>query len=435
MGAVRQGNNWGFVGDTGKEVVPPVYARVGVFYNGLTWAECHDGNAELLNNEGVVHHQLPPGLTIVPASVTVCNSYWYNDTRTWHNIPYHRRDYFIYSMYCTQQREILFGIKDLWGNEIVPLMYESIRGIYDNNLAVFVQNERRGVIDFDGNVIIEPRYWDIRGHAEGVALAFFHSHDARGTGVSAYDIYGNNIIPVGIVGNSLQYTHMAFSNGLLGVKKLLERSALPQSEWYFHFVNTLGLTVFSDLYNSVRSFSEGLAAVAVINEDQHHSILSSNTFTWAYIDGAGRQITEYIFDDAREFSEGMAAVAQYNENGVLMWGFINTLGEMVVPPQFNWAGSFYEGYAVVNRGAEVYIPDLRAPLHGTGTHPIGGQFMLIDRMGRVALDLSEYDAVGFRVSEGVLAVNKGRRLSSSLPDNPDRVVADEGFWGYIRLVI
>jgi hypothetical protein len=409
-----------------------VYERVGVFYNGLTWGELPDGNAELLNNAGVVHHQLPPGLTIIPATVTVCNPYWYNHTRTWHSIPYHSHGYFAYSMYCIQQRRTLFGIKDLGGNEVLPLVYETIRSIYDNGLVVFVQNDRRGVIDLDGNIILEPRYWDIRGYGEGVTLALYYSRDTGESGVGAYDVYGNNIITAGVLGDSLQYTHMEFSNGLLGVKKVLEPSASPQGVWYFYFVNTLGQAVFSDLYNSVRSFSEGLAAVAVINEDQHHSTLSVNTFTWAYIDSTGNQITEYIFDDAREFSEGMAAVAQYDEDGVLMWGFINTVGEVVIPPQFNWVSSFYEGYAVVNRGAEVYVPAWRAPLYGTGTHPIGGQFMLIDRMGRVVLDLSEYDAVGFRVSEGVLAVNKGRRLC----DRPhNRTVADEGLWGYIRLVI
>lgn len=59
--------------------------------------------------------------------------------------------------------------------------------------------------------------------------------------------------------------------------------------------------------------------------------------------------------------------------------------------------------------------------------------MLINRWGRVVLDLSAYDAVG-NISEGMLAVNKGRQLSHGRQGRGHRYLAEEGLWGFIRLM-
>ena len=253
------------------------------------------------------------------------------------------------------------------------------------------------------------------------------------SGLGIYDTNGNQLVPIGLLSNRQRDVHQNVSNGLLGVRRQ-DIYSQPDEQWQWDFVNTLGEVIIPGAFGAVRSFNEGIAAVALITSpNSTNRALHSHTFKWAFIDSTGQQITEFIFDDARNFSNGMAAVAQYNEYGKKLWGFINTAGEVVVQPQFCWVSSFNEGFAVVNRGAdEVYSPLYRhAPMRLTGTHAIGGQFMLIDRWGRAVLDLSDYDAVGFHVSEGVLAVNQGRRLS----DGPmNRYIQEEGVWGFIRLV-
>ena len=63
----------------------------------------------------------------------------------------------------------------------------------------------------------------------------------------------------------------------------------------------------------------------------------------AFIDKSGNiKIVLQPNQMAHSFSEGLAAVSV---NG--KWGFINTAGRFVIPPQFGWAGDFSEGLALV----------------------------------------------------------------------------------------
>ncbi|HNV69998.1 MAG TPA: WG repeat-containing protein, partial [Candidatus Ozemobacteraceae bacterium] len=51
---------------------------------------------------------------------------------------------------------------------------------------------------------------------------------------------------------------------------------------------------------------------------------------------------------ARDFREGVAAVTSRRGQ----WGFVDTTGQWVIPPQFDWAGSFSEGLAAVRVGLQ-----------------------------------------------------------------------------------
>ncbi len=56
---------------------------------------------------------------------------------------------------------------------------------------------------------------------------------------------------------------------------------------------------------------------------------------------------------ARDFREGLAAVA--SRKGT--WGYVDKTGQWIIPPQFDWAGSFSEGLAAVRRGLEYFYID------------------------------------------------------------------------------
>lgn len=83
--------------------------------------------------------------------------------------------------------------------------------------------------------------------------------------------------------------------------------------------------------------------------------------SYGYVDSVGNVVIACQFDDAKEFSEGLAAVlsrdGNVSEGGVfgplsltLKWGYVDTTGLTVIPCQFDFAGQFSDGYAAVMSG-------------------------------------------------------------------------------------
>lgn len=98
------------------------------------------------------------------------------------------------------------------------------------------------------------------------------------------------------------------------------------------FVNTKGEVVIPFIYEWVKSFSEGLAAVC---NDSHH---------WGFINTRGEVVIPLIYDGVQSFSEGLAAVSKSGKDG-----FINTRGDVVIPMIYDSAWSFSDGLAAVRK--------------------------------------------------------------------------------------
>ncbi|HPO12187.1 MAG TPA: WG repeat-containing protein [Candidatus Hydrogenedentes bacterium] len=92
---------------------------------------------------------------------------------------------------------------------------------------------------------------------------------------------------------------------------------------------------------SAGTFSEGLAAIATETRQ-----VSSGGFSfkrWGYIDKTGAWVIPPQFDYARSFSEGLAAVEKDGKTG-----FIDKQGKFVLPAQYACASSFSEGLAAAS---------------------------------------------------------------------------------------
>ena len=78
---------------------------------------------------------------------------------------------------------------------------------------------------------------------------------------------------------------------------------------------------------------------------------------YGFEDASGRQVIEPKFRDASDFSEGLAAVAIV-DGYQTKWGFIDTKGNYVIEPRFSIApGSFHDGLALVTKknGRKAFI--------------------------------------------------------------------------------
>jgi len=135
-----------------------------------------------------------------------------------------------------------------------------------------------------------------------------------------------------IYGNPVRH----FSEGLAAVAKGENVS--------FGFINTNGDVIIPFKYAAVDFFSEGLCFVK-----NHESYGGERGF----IDGNGEMVialgAEYTHREYRPFyynepyfSEGLFAINDGDK-----FGFINKVGELVIPFEYNYAGDFSEGLAYV----------------------------------------------------------------------------------------
>ncbi len=101
----------------------------------------------------------------------------------------------------------------------------------------------------------------------------------------------------------------------------------------------------------VRVFQEGRAAF---------STFKKNYYFWGYLDKNGNEIITAQFRAVRDFRLGLAAV-QDNVEG--KWGYINLLGELVIPYQYQEAHSFNdEGYALIKANDRYFAIDRKGTL-------------------------------------------------------------------------
>jgi WG containing repeat len=100
------------------------------------------------------------------------------------------------------------------------------------------------------------------------------------------------------------------------------------------FIDRKGKFVVPPKYGGTLPFSEGMAAVT--NREE----------LVGFVNKDGEEVIAPRFDprSTSGFAEGLAAVAY---NGTGKFGYIDTLGHFVIPPEFNVAGPFSEGLAAV----------------------------------------------------------------------------------------
>jgi WG containing repeat len=173
------------------------------------------------------------------------------------------------------------------------------------------------------------------------------------------------------------------------------------------FINKAGkIVIDAGGYQSVGSFSEGLAAVLDPRKG------------WGFIDKTGAVVIQPRFESSLDFRDGLAPIVLAGK-----WGFINKTGDLVIDNQFEWVGGFSEGVTVVQRSPRAATQNVaRLPVGQTiaetftfstdysGSElPVdSGEFLIIDKSGKTLVNLTEkgleIDADEARFSEGLLGV-------------------------------
>jgi outer membrane protein OmpA-like peptidoglycan-associated protein len=162
-----------------------------------------------------------------------------------------------------------------------------------------------------------------------------------------------------------------FSEGLAAVK--------VDSKW--GFIDKLGKSVIKPKYKESGSFSEGLAAVKLSDD-------------WGFINAKGEIIIQFRYKEVRAFQDGVSAV---NKDG--FWGAIDKNGKEVIPFEYDNVESFSEGLALVEKGE--YVKD------GGKIYKEGVKYSFVDKTGSPAMRMYEREVLSF--SEGLAPIKEDNK--------------------------
>lgn len=102
------------------------------------------------------------------------------------------------------------------------------------------------------------------------------------------------------------------------------------------FARLSGVPVLPAIYSNAHDFSGPVTAVCINHK-------------WGLIDRHGRTVLAPHYFNIDRFSDGLAAMILQSGDEFLS-GFLDTAGQIVIPPQFQSAGAFYRGYAAAKSG-------------------------------------------------------------------------------------
>lgn len=241
---------------------------------------------------------------------------------------------------CIVKSDGKYGVIDMKGKEIIPCTHEHI---YDCSEDMFLYRTKDedynywyGWLDKKGNVVIEAQYSDAGLFNDGLALAI-RKNDKK-SWINEYAFINKK---GEIVIDFNTYAMMkSFSEGLAAV------NVENDNKDVWGYINTKGEVVIAPTYGYAYPFSDG---VAIVGKNDKNFV----------IDTKGEVVfipeKNMIFLE-EEFSESLMPVAKGNDLKAKC-GFINTKGEEALPFEYDYAESFIDGTAYVIKDKKFLVID------------------------------------------------------------------------------
>lgn len=208
-----------------------------------------------------------------------------------------------------------------------------------------------GYTDASGNFVIHPQFVKARKFSEGLAAVEVETEPP--SHVATLDEHGNKT-PVRSAQTKWGFVDatgkLVIKAEFSAVQDFAEGLAAASYEvpWGFFdswgYIDKQGKMVIKPQFSRADAFSEGLALVWCCSVQLGDAFEQGFT-KQGYIDRAGRWLFQsrywYFFND--DFSEGLVP---FRKN-FGKWGYMDKAAQMVIKPQFSWAGKFSQGLAPV----------------------------------------------------------------------------------------
>jgi hypothetical protein len=387
MSAVRIGDKWGFIDESGAEVIPVQYDFAFHFSEGFGIVASGIGEAY---KAFYVDKAGNPALTL--------NGVFPNGSFSEG----------LASVYVRAEDglSMKFGFIDKSGSVVIPCEYDGVT-TFDEGLAIIsVLDEsgiryKFGVIDKNGANVVEPKYTKIEAFTNGMA----HTTAIGSTPYYGFiDKSGTEIAPT-----IYEYASQFNADGYAVVKR----------DGRYGIIDTNGNEVVQPQYDVIYTgFSEGLAAV-----EQDGKV--------GFVNESGNVAIPFIYDTMRNqslcrFWQGLALVSQ---NG--KYGFIDKLGKEVIPFQYDdITGGFSKttGLACVGlggnygfidqsgkevipvkygKGTDLYSTSSISFTDGLAAVVSGGKFGLIDTEGKEVSEFKWGAIDQYTGADGIIFVANG----------------------------
>jgi len=283
--------------------------------------------------------------------------------------------------------------------------------LFKDGLAKVKKDGRYGYIDKTGKEVIPIIYYNLGNFSEGLAAAQWSDKNNR-VKWGYIDKTGKAVIPF------IYDEANEFKEGIAEVYK----------DGSYGLIDKKGNEI-SLFYDEIHPFSEGIARVVEYRGFERRKI-------FGYIDNKGNEIVPPIYNMAEDFKEGFARVYAYDESGNGLYGFIDKTGKEVIPLIYEQAGDFSEGlarvgifigrsqyaYGFIDKTGKEVIP-LTYQMVGDFKEGVawvsnGNKRGLIDKTGKVILPM-EYRQIR-EFSEGLAAVEEGGKFG--FVDNKGNIV-------------
>ena len=221
-----------------------------------------------------------------------------------------------------------FGYIDKTGKLVIPEKFDEAYDFYEDLASVKI-GEKYGFIDKTGKLVIAAMYDSPSYFKDGVAVVELNK-------LSFVIDKKNNKV---------------FGQGYLNLSAFYEGLARFEVDGRIGFIDSKGVVKIKPTYEygspqSIRLmyFSEGLCHFEEINDAARDN---KNLFygKYGYINKDGKIIIPAQFNYAGPFKNGIAVVSM-NGN----YGYINKSGKFIIPPIFANAGYFIDGIARVSGG-------------------------------------------------------------------------------------
>lgn len=241
---------------------------------------------------------------------------------------------------CIVKSDGEYGVIDMKGKEIIPCTHERIYDCSDGMFLFYTKDENYnywyGFLDKTGKVAVEPQYKDAGHFNDGLALVI--RGNEKKSWINEYAFINKK---GEIVVDFNTYAKMqSFSDGLAAV------NVENDNKDVWGYINTKGEVVIAPTYGHAYSFSDG---VAIVGKNDKEFV----------IDTKGEVVfipeKNMIFLE-ETFSEGLMPIAKGNDLKAKC-GFINTKGEEVLPFEYDYAESFIDGEAYVVKDKKLLLID------------------------------------------------------------------------------
>ena len=440
--------NWGLINNIGNVILPLEYRTIA--------DEVIDGLLEIKTKEAIGYVDVTGHILIEPVYKTI------GDFIDGYAIV-SKVDYY-YDEHGQVGTRFVYGVIDNTFKEIIPCVFNAIEyehetGLFDTNVG-YKMPDGRYIAEINGKeLFVDKKYKYCKPFHNGRAIAISN----RG-GYGLIDTKSKDILPP-------IFTYLELVDKELYKFKINDLYGL---------VNSNGIIVAPNIYNSIGKFEDGLAYVR-INMPSNNS--DDNNERYGYIDIKGNEILppyyEYIgkrnnnisvvmrnniwglfnlvshqiqiIPDAAFLGPNLQKLCRINVGGRYdksekktkggVWGYISTSGQIVIEPIYENALNFSEGLAAIQQGGKwgfigtdgkIVVPceydEFESSFdHGKGMLIKDDYYYIFDRNGHVIDSIDQYRYKNTDDYEGYTSIEDNPYYN----DNLDMDQQSIDFWNSI----